>query len=216
MLQDILLTARLSMGLSAVFLGLLLILHFLEPEIDPSWRWISEFALGRVGWLMSVAFFFWGGAVLALLIAIWPSLHGVTGWISRGWLALISTALVGAGIFVTDPTDSSESTWTGKLHGVCGAFVIFTFPLAGTLTAVSLAQSASWAQVQPLLTLAAVVPWAGLITFFASLMMWRQRIIEVGGLGPQVPVGWQNRFMVVTYHLWLLIVAWQVAAIGVH
>src|ERR1051326_6196203 len=119
--QTVLLAPSLSIGLSAVFLTLLVSLHFLEPEIDPSWRWISEFALGRVGWLMSVAFFCWGGAMLALLFTLWPSLRGLDGWISRVWLALISAALVGAGLFVTDPTDATESTLTGNIHGLCGA-----------------------------------------------------------------------------------------------
>jgi Protein of unknown function (DUF998) len=31
-------------------------LHVLKPEMDPSWHMISEYALGRHGWIMRLAF----------------------------------------------------------------------------------------------------------------------------------------------------------------
>jgi len=46
---------------------LIVMLHGLKPEIDPSWRFISEYALGRYGWLMSIAFVTFGVAHLALV-----------------------------------------------------------------------------------------------------------------------------------------------------
>jgi len=33
---------------------------------------ISEYAIGRYGWLMKLAFFCWGASVLALLTDQWP------------------------------------------------------------------------------------------------------------------------------------------------
>jgi hypothetical protein len=56
--------ARLSLGLVATFLGLLALLHFLEPEFN-SGHLISEYQLGRHGWMMSLAFCSFGiGAML--------------------------------------------------------------------------------------------------------------------------------------------------------
>ena len=66
---------RIAVGLSAAFLGFLFLLHILEPEFDPSWRMISEYELGRYGWLMSLAFICWSGSVLALIVALRPSLQ---------------------------------------------------------------------------------------------------------------------------------------------
>ena len=40
-------TALVAGGISVT---LILILHFVEPEYDPSWRMISEYSLGRHGW----------------------------------------------------------------------------------------------------------------------------------------------------------------------
>jgi hypothetical protein len=42
--------ARLSFGLVATFMGLLAVLHFLEPEFN-SGHLISEYQLGRHGWI---------------------------------------------------------------------------------------------------------------------------------------------------------------------
>src|SRR5687767_5053569 len=94
--------AQITIFLSATFLGILFLLHFLEPEFDPSWRMISEYELGGYGWMMSLAFFCWGGSVLTLLAALWRSLHTVSGAIGRWWLLLIGVALFGAGIFITN------------------------------------------------------------------------------------------------------------------
>lgn len=44
--------ARLSIASGVLFILLLGSLHLLEPEFDPTWRFISEYALGRFGWLI--------------------------------------------------------------------------------------------------------------------------------------------------------------------
>jgi hypothetical protein len=46
---------------------LLLGMHVLKPEIAPSWRFISEYALGDFGWLMHLAFLAFAGAHLGLV-----------------------------------------------------------------------------------------------------------------------------------------------------
>ena len=35
-------TAKFSLGMTVLFLVLLTVLHFIKPEIAPSWRFISE------------------------------------------------------------------------------------------------------------------------------------------------------------------------------
>ncbi len=48
--------ARLSFAGAATFVVLLAALHFIKPELDPSWHFISEYAIGRYGWMMVLAF----------------------------------------------------------------------------------------------------------------------------------------------------------------
>jgi hypothetical protein len=68
-----------SLGLVVGFLVILGALHLLEPELDPSWRWISEYELGHFGWMMSLALFLWGGSPLSLAVAVWSSLRTLGG-----------------------------------------------------------------------------------------------------------------------------------------
>jgi len=49
--------ARLAQVTAATFVVLLTVLHCVKPELDPSWRFISEYAIGRHGWMMVLAFF---------------------------------------------------------------------------------------------------------------------------------------------------------------
>jgi hypothetical protein len=51
--------ATLAIGLCVAFLTILSALHGLEPEFNPP-HLISEYQLGRFGWLMSLAFFLSG------------------------------------------------------------------------------------------------------------------------------------------------------------
>ena len=43
---------------------------FIQPELNPIYRFGSEYSVGRIGWLMKLAFFVWGGAMLALALAM--------------------------------------------------------------------------------------------------------------------------------------------------
>jgi hypothetical protein len=49
-------SAKLSIVTGSLFIILLASLHVLEPEFDPTWRFISEYALRKFGWLMQFLF----------------------------------------------------------------------------------------------------------------------------------------------------------------
>lgn len=153
--------ARITVVLSATFLVILFFLHFLEPEFDPAWRMISEYALGRYGWMMALAFFCWRGGVLALLVALWPSLRNVVGKIGRWWLLVISVALFRAGIFKTNATTDPPTSTANNLHTLCGEIVILTFPITATLVAGSLARNQAWAKARRRLLWGKLLVWVG-------------------------------------------------------
>ena len=48
--------ARVSIVSGVLFVLLLGSLHLLEPEFNSSWRFLSEYELGKFGWLMRLAF----------------------------------------------------------------------------------------------------------------------------------------------------------------
>ncbi len=195
--------AQITVGLSAAFLVMLVLLHFLEPEFDPSRQLISEYETGSVGWMMRLAFFCWGGSVLALLVALWSSLRSTGGVIGRAGMLLIAVALFGAGIFITNAiTDTTPST-RNTLHGLSGAIVIFLFPIIASFTAGSLARNPDWVAARRRLLWGTLLVWLGFLAFMGPNFISH----GVDPFGPGLALGWPNRFMVVAYNLWLIFVA---------
>lgn len=192
-----------AIAFAVVFLIILFILHFLKPEFDPAWRMISEYEIGRFGWMMRLAFFTWGTSVLAVLITMWPSLQSL----SRLWFLLIVLALFGAGIFKTNSITDNTSNWINTMHALCGAIVILTFPIVATLAVRSLLQTPLWSASQSVLIIGTVLTWLGMVFFFASIIISRTMDPSAGRVGPHIYLGWPNRFMVVTYIVWIIIVA---------
>ncbi len=199
--------AQIAVAFAIGFLVILCSLHFLEPEFDPSWRMISEYEIGRYGPMMRLAFFCWGSSVLALVYVLWFSLQTVGGNVGRWWLLVIGIALFGAGTFVTnailDPTPSTANS----LHTLCGAVVILTFPMAASLVTGSLAKNRDWASARRWLFSATLLVWLSLFLFFASIVVSRAVHPMAGRVGPEVFLGWPNRFLVLVYNVWLILVA---------
>ena len=193
--------AAIAFGVS--FLIILFLLHFLKPELDPAWRMISEYEIGRIGWMMRFAFFFWGTSVFAILVTIWPFLQTI----SRLGFILIVIALFGAGIFKTNPITDNTPNWVNTIHALCGAIVIFTFPIVATLAISNLLHSQLWSVHQSVLIFGTVLTWIGIVAFFSSIIISRILEPSAGVFGPHIYLGWPNRFMVVTYIAWAMIVA---------
>jgi hypothetical protein len=202
-------TAYASIIFAAAFLIILFLLHFLKRELDPSWRMISEYEIGRFGWMMRLAFFCWGASVLAMLITIWPSLQPISRW----WFVLIVIAHVGAGVFKTNPITDNIPNPVNTIHTICGAIVILTFPIAATLVISNLLHNSLWSARQGQLIFGSVLAWIGMVSYFASIIISgivhpsTVRSSSAEKYGPHVLQGWPNRFMVVTYIIWLIIIA---------
>ena len=199
--------SRMSVIFSSTFIIILFLLHFLKPELDPSWRMISEYEIGRYGWMMSLAFFCWGSGVLSLLVALWSSLRTIGGKIGYVWLVLIGVALFGAGIFVTNAiTDTTPST-ANTLHTLCGAFVILTFPIASSLVVGSLRRNEEWNATRRHLFWVEILVWLSMFAFFGSIIVSTAINPSAGRVGPEVYLGWPNRFLVAVYNVWLITIA---------
>jgi hypothetical protein len=77
--------ARLSFAGAATFALLLAALHFIKPELDPSWHFISEYAIGEYGWIMVLAFLSLALAYVSLLVAIRSQLRTIAGRIGLAY-----------------------------------------------------------------------------------------------------------------------------------
>ena len=108
--------ARISLlGAAAVAL-LLLLLHAVKPEFHPSWRFISEYAIGANGWIMMLAFFVWAASLAALFVALRGQLRSRAARIGNYLLLVVALSLVVAGLFAADPitTKPGETTPGGN------------------------------------------------------------------------------------------------------
>ncbi len=198
--------ARLSFAAAATFLVLLTALHFIKPEFDPSWRVISEYAIGRYGWIMVLGFLSLALSCVALFIAIWSQIRTIGGRIGLAFLLVAAAGLIIAAIFTTDPITASqdELTTDGNFHAL-GAALGTGFPIAAALIGWSLSRNQAWSAARRWLAWAAVLAWVGFLVFASSMAVM---FPEDGTFGPDVLIGWPNRFMMATYSVWLMVVAW--------
>lgn len=202
--------ARLSFLAAAVFVVLLAALHFIKPELDPSWHFISEYAIGGFGWLMELAFFALALGCIMLSIAIRSQIRTVAGWIGLFLLMVNAVGLIMAGMFTTDPITASPGAMTreGSLHNLGGTLGI-SMPFAIAFISWSLARNPVWFAARRSIIMAAVLAWIGFLVSFLSLGFLLSQ--SGGQFGPGVLVGWPNRFEVLAYCVWILVAAGQAA-----
>ena len=183
-----------SLGAVAGAILLVVALHKLEPEFDPSWRMLSEYSLGSYGLLMRIAFILGGTGVAASGVALWPP----AGVLAAG-LPVVALGPIGAAFVDTDPimTPRSEITSRGKVHAGLGSLFILGFPIAATIAGIGAAMHSPAGQI---LAWAAVIPWAGLIWFLGATFRFGQPD-AVGK--PEVLIGWPNRFSMLAYMAWV-------------
>jgi hypothetical protein len=202
--------ARLSVAGAALFLVLLAALHFIKPELDPSWRMISEYGIGANGWVMSLAFFSLAVSCVALFAAIRSQVQTAGGRVGLAFLLISAAGLTIAGIFTTDPitATSAELTTGGSIHGLGAMLGIPGVPIAAAFVSWSLSRNKAWASVRRSVLWAAALTWVGVLGFSLAMPIMMQ---GHDGFGPDVPIGWPNRLLIVAYCAWLIVVAWRAA-----
>ena len=198
--------ASLSFTGTVSFMVLLTALHLIKPELDPSWRFISEYAIGENGWMMVLAFLSLAMSYITLFIALKLQLRTILGRIGLALLLVSAAGLIIAAIFTTDPITTSQDAMTseGKLHSL-GGTLGFAMPFAALLVSWSLARNQAWSSARRSLL------WStglALIGFLVSLFSLGFMLSQSNGIfGPDVPVGWPTRLEMLGYCVWLLTVA---------
>jgi Protein of unknown function (DUF998) len=200
--------ALLAFAGAFTFAVLLVALHFIKPELDPSWHFISEYAIGRYGWVMVLAFLSLAISYVSLFVATRSQLRTIGGRIGLALLLVSALGLAIAAVFTTDPITVSKdaATTEGKVHNLGGTLGIAQ-PFAAALIGWKLARNPLWSSAKrPLLWVTGLALVAFLVSFFSLGVMVSQ---SGGKFGPDVLVGWPNRFEIVAYSVWLMVVAWQ-------
>lgn len=182
---------------AAGWLAIIILLHLVKRELRPSIRLISEYARPPHGWIMQFAFFCAAASCFTMAAAAW-SLVSVVSLIL---LTLGGAGFAGAGLFVTDPVfiGRGAETTSGKLHVLFAFATMVVFPIMATMFDLDVGSSGAWPMLHPWLPALTIVVWAGLAVFlFASVYSARHQ---------DAPVGYAERFLVLTFTVWLLVVS---------
>jgi hypothetical protein len=204
--------ARLSIAAVVATLLLLASLHILSPEFDPSWRMVSEYALGHYGWVLSLMFLAWGISAWALAVALWSQVKTKAGKVGLWFLVIAGIGEAMASVF-----DITHDTG----HSIAGVLGIGGFPIAALLLSVSLGHTQAWRGVKKLLLWLANLNWISVVLLVATLILMTVQFVHAnGGQLPQhapasLPAGvlgldgWADRLIVLSNCLWVFVAAWQ-------
>lgn len=193
--------ATLALAACALSLASLLALHVTDPQLDPAWRMVSEYADGHAPWLLRLFFAAWALSSWALVRAVWP----VTTR-RAGRLGALLVALAGVGEGLAAFFDVHH-----PLHGAAFAIGVPGIALGAPLVGHALARRLS----RPALAWTAHLPWLSVLAMVVSFAVLMQSAKAVGvTLTPGKPwgtlppgvvavMGWANRAFVVCALGWV-------------
>jgi hypothetical protein len=200
--------AKLAFWTAIATIGLLAVLHFLSPEFDPSWRMVSEYALGQFAWVLSLMFISWGISSWSLATTLRTQVKTLAGKIGLGFLILAGIGQAMASIF-----DVKDET----MHGVAALIGIPSLPIAAMLISYSLKRNTEWTSRRKAILLTANLTWISwlLMTGAVIIMMngFKEAGVPTGQPVEQLPdgviafTGWTNRILIILYCLWTITVA---------
>ncbi len=202
--------AWLAIVSTLVTLAILASLHVLSPQFNPSFRMVSEYALGTYSWVLSLMFFTWALSTWALLFAIRSQVKTLGGKIGLVFLFLAGVGEMMAGFFDIR-TD---------LHAVASLGIPF-FSIAAVLISISLSRTKAWASSKKLLLWTANLTWVSILLMVGTLALMIYTFTQSGsGMDTTLRediilphgviglVGWANRLLVLVYCVWTIKVAW--------
>lgn len=191
--------AALAVGAAVMVPLLLALLHALSPEFDPSWRVVSEYAMGQYAWVLSLMFVCWALSSWLLAIGLWPHLCGVWGRVGLGLLVLSGVGEAMASMFpIYHP-----------LHTAAGLIGVLGLPSAATIIGVRLGRTQQWSRARAVLRCMGALTWLSLGLLVICLALLMAGYGRPGNLWrlPAMSVGWANRLLIAVYCAWIASVA---------
>lgn len=188
----------------------LLILHFVSSEFKPSFRMVSEYALGKHKWLLTTFFICWGLCSITSGFMLWGVV--TSGWAKFGVLLLFVTGLgaIMGGLF-----DVKH-----RLHGLAFGIGVPFLPVGALLISYHLSQKAVWQSHSSVLLISGHAVWISLVAMGLTMFLLFSSAKSAGiAMGPDSPPwtelpkgviginGWANRLLVLCYLLYPMILA---------
>lgn len=204
-----LLSAQIAIIAILTYQVLLIALIFIRPDLEPSWHTISEWAIGRHGWIMTTAFLISALSYVAVFVLLKPHIKGILGWIGLGLLFLCIIGTIFVGVFSTDSMQTRALSTTGILHMIGGSSAMMLLPFSALFLNLSLAlKNKAWKIVLSTLLWTAGIPLVGFLSFTIYHIIYVMPLGEYA-YGPGVNIGWPPRFALFTYMIWVIILTTQ-------
>lgn len=192
---------RAAVGFFLYFAAALLLMHVIRPDYTIIDHMISDYAVGRFGWIMTTAFVSLGLGCLTLAVALFRD--GPTLWLGRAGAAWLLVAFVGLMVTAMYPTDleTAPSTRTGDIHAISFLVNIVSVLLSAMCLTLAYAAEPRWRSRRS----AALVLAGLLIAAFVAQYITLHR---------GAPYGITNRLFVAVLMAWLLSNSlWLISAI---
>lgn len=202
--------AQAAIGLTLTSFALLVALHVLSPEFDPSFRMVSEYAYGHYGWVLSLMFLAGGLNSWALAAALWNKMKT-----KRGKIGLWFLLLAGLGSAMASVFDITHSVG----HNIAGLLGIGCMPPAALLITGDLRRLPVWAPAIRRLRILAHLTWISIVLLAVSMIIMTAQFTHLYGKPPEhapstLPhgviglVGWADRLILLTTFAWIVATAW--------
>lgn len=181
------------------FVAALIALHVLRPDYEPRNHFISDYAIGEYGWVMTTAFLALSGACGTLMVGM--SIDGpkaITGRIGSGLLGIASIGLILTAIYETD-LPGGPYTRSGNIHEMTFRVNTLSLIFGTLLLSISFGNSENWRTYRrTALSLFVLIAIAVVIQF---------KTLHKGA-----PYGLANRFFCLVMISWLFATAVRLRA----
>jgi hypothetical membrane protein len=180
----------------------LITLHFVSSEINPNFRMVSEYALGKHKWLITLFFICWGLCSMTSALMLWNIV--TTGWAKFGVLLVFIT---GIGAIMGGLFDVQH-----KLHGLSFGIGVPFLPLGALIITYHLLKDPDWQNNSTTLLLSSHSIWISVLLMAGSMFLLFSGLKSAGIVyGPDAPPltelpkkvigisGWANRLLVLCY-----------------
>jgi uncharacterized membrane protein YidH (DUF202 family) len=173
------------------FVVIVCLLHFLRPDKNRLSCFVSEYAVGNYGWLMTLAFYTLAIAAALLLIGLLQGYKAsATACITFG---IFSVGILLAGIFPTDVPVEPPTT-RGLILGFAALIALLNLGISMIAWGNVFKKNENWKSFAKPSIFYGVVSLVLLIIFVGSPILFR-------GLTQRILLGWDIS--------WLLLVSWK-------
>lgn len=200
--------ATLSIITGIISLLSLLILHFTSPEYQPSWRMVSEYAMGKYKWILTIFFFMWGASSIFLALELFQIVNTVWAYIGATLLTVSGIGAFCGGLFDVNH----------KKHGLAFALGIPTLPIASLILTYHLLNAKTITESNSLIV--AHSTWISLLIMGFSMMLMFSGFKKAGVTWDkdsppptEVPKGvialggYANRLLVFCFIFWVIYIS---------